>query len=80
MCKVIKKRFDSEPTYGGKYLKIIIKSYEGKTNVNFHDDKVPKEDSQYIYLSVVLILILTLKNCYPKVFLEECKYIVKEKR
>ena len=51
----IKKGFDSEPVYNEKYLKTKIKSYEGKITTNFCSDKVPKEGSQYIYLSVILI-------------------------
>ena len=51
----MKKGFDSEPVYKDKYLKTKMKSYEGKINTNFHDNKVPKEGSQYICLSVTLI-------------------------
>ena len=32
-----------------------IKSYEGKINTNFHNDKIPKEGSQCICPSVILI-------------------------
>ena len=41
-----------------------------------------KEGSQYICLSVILFdsVFRTDKNCYPKVFLEEYKYVVKEKK
>ena len=56
------KGFDSEPVYNGKYLKTKIKSYEGKINTSFHGDKIPKEGSQCIYLSIIL-----------QAFLEECK-------
>ena len=50
--------------------------------MNFHGDKVPKEGSQYICLSVILIdfVFRTGKNYYPLVFSEECKYVVKEKK
>ena len=41
--------------YNEKYLKIKIKSYEGKVNTIFDSDKTPKEDSHCICLSVVLI-------------------------
>ena len=47
-----KKGFDKEPIYNEKYLKTKIKSYEGKINTNFHNDKIPKESSQCIYLSI----------------------------
>ena len=43
---------------------------------------MPKEDSKYICLSVILIdsVFRTDKNYYPQVFLEECKYVVKEEK
>ena len=77
----IKKEFDSEPVYNEKYLKAKIKSYNGKISTNFHDNKIPKEGSQLICLSVILInsVFRTGKNYYPRVFLEECKFVVKEK-
>ena len=73
----IKKEFDSEPAYNEKYLKGKLKSYNGKIYTNFHNNKIPKEDSQFIYLSAILIN--SGKN-YLQVFLEECKYVVKEKK
>ena len=78
----IKKEFDSKPVYNEKYLKAKIKSYNGKINTNFHNNKIPREGSQFICLSVILIdsVFRTGKNYYPQVFLEECKYVVKEKK
>ena len=78
----IKKEFDSEPVYHEKYLKTKMKSYNRKINTNFHNNEIPKEDSQYICLSVILIdsVFRTGENYYPQVFLEECKYAVKEKK
>ena len=52
---LFKKGFDSEPEFFNKYLETKIKYYDRKINTNFHDDKVPKEGSQYICLSVILI-------------------------
>ena len=51
-------------------------------NTNFHNNIIPKEGSQCICLLVILInfVLRTDKNHYPQVFLEECKYVVKEKR
>ena len=68
-----KKDFDSEPVYNEKYLKANIKSYNGKTNTNFRDNKIPKEGSQLICLSVILTdsVFRTGKDYYPQVFLEE---------
>ena len=58
-----------------KYLKAKVKSYNGKINKNFHNNKIPKEGSQFICLSVVLIdsVFRAVKNCYRQVFLKECK-------
>ena len=49
---------------------------------NFHSNEIPKEGLQYICLSVILLdsVFRTGKNYYPQVFLEECKYFVKEKK
>ena len=77
----IKKEFESEPAYNEKYLKTEIKPYQGKINTNFHSDKIQKQGSQCICLSVIFIdsVYRTGKNYYPQVFLEERKYVVKEK-
>ena len=77
----IKKEFYSEPVYNEKYPKAKIKSYNGKINTNFHKNKILKEGSQFICLSVILInsvFRMTSKN-YPQVFLE-CKFVVKERK
>ena len=73
----MKKGFDSEPVYNEKYLKTKIKLYEEKINTNFHGDKEPKEGSQCIYLSIDSVF--RTRKSIPQVFLEECKYIAKEK-
>ena len=40
-----KKELDNDPVYNEEYLKANIKSYNGKTNTNFRDNKIPKERS-----------------------------------
>ena len=86
ICKKVKnslkKDFHSEPVYNEKYLKTKIKSYDGKINTSFQNNKIPKEDSQCICLSVVLMnfVFITGKNNYPQVVLEKCKYGVKERK
>ena len=45
----IKTEFDSEPVCNENYLKAKIKSYNGKIK-NFHNNKIPKEGSQFIYV------------------------------
>ena len=73
-----KKEFDSESVYNEKLNPIN----NGKINSNFQNDKIPKEGSQFICLSVILIdsVFRTGNNYYPQVFSEECKYGVKGKK
>ena len=52
--KIVSKKFYSEPVYNKKYLKAKIKSCSGKININFHNNKIPKEGSQFICLLVIL--------------------------
>ena len=78
----IDKEFDCDPVYNEKFLRAKIKSYNGKINTNFHNNKTAKEDSQCICLSVNLIdsVFRTGNNDYLQVFLEERKYLLKEKK
>ena len=80
MSKSIKKEFDSESIYIKKYLRIQIKSYSRKISTNFQNNKVAKEGSQCIFQSVIMIdsVFKIDKSHYPQVYLEECKYVVKE--
>ena len=50
-----KGNFDNKPVHSKKYLNVKRKYYKGKINTNFDNNKIPKEDSQYICLSVILI-------------------------
>ena len=65
----LKREFGSKPVYNKKYLKAKIKSYNGKINTNFHNNKIPKKDSQYVYFSIILLnfVFRTGKNYYPQV-------------
>ena len=56
-----------------------IKSYKIKINTNFHNNKIPKEGSQCICMSVILINSV-FRIDYSLVHLEECKHVVKEKK
>ena len=44
----IKKEFDIKPVYNEKYLKAKTKSYNGKINKNFHNNKILREGSLFI--------------------------------
>ena len=66
----IKKESDSEPVCNKKYLKARITSHNKKINTNIHSNEIPKEGSQFICLSVILIdsFFGTGKNYYPQLF------------
>ena len=42
---ITKNKFDSNPVYNKKYVKMKIKSYNEKINTNFNNNKIPKEGS-----------------------------------
>ena len=65
----LKREFDSKPVYNEKYLKAKTKYYNGRINTNFHNNKIPKEDSQYLCLSVILIILLLGEI---KIFIPRC--------
>ena len=77
-----KKEFDGESAYSEKYLKAKKNAYNGKLNTKFHNIKIPKVGSKFICLLIKLIdfVFRTGKKYYPQVFLEECKYVVKQKK
>ena len=77
---IIKKEFDSKPVYNEKYLKAKIKWYNGNINTNFHNNKIPREGSQFIWSLVILedSVFRTGKNNYLQVFFKY-RYAVKEK-
>ena len=66
----IRKEFVSKPVYNEKYLKANRKFYNGKINTNFHNNEIPRQGSQFICSSVILInfFFRTGKNYYPQVF------------
>ena len=61
-------------------MRAKIKSYNGRINTNFHNNKLPIEGSQFVCLSVISTdsIFKTGKNYYPQIFLEECKYVIKK--
>ena len=80
-AKLLKKKFDSSLVYNGKYIITKIKVYNKKANANFHCNKMPNKNLECVCLSVILLDSVYKKynKYYPQVFLEECKYVVKEK-
>ena len=82
VSNIVKTEFDNNPVYNEIYIKTIIISYNRKINTTFHNNKKPKEGSEYICLSLILLdsVYKKDKSYYPEVFLEECKYVIKGKK
>ena len=68
--------------FGEKCLKTKMKSYNNKITTNFHN-KVPKNERgvECVYLSAIAIdsVLKSVRNFHSQIFLEECKYKIKEK-
>ena len=73
--------FNSE-TDNDKYIKTKIKMHEDRVNTNFQGKNVPKENVSYKCLSLIMLdsVIRVNKKYYPKIFLEECKYVIRKNK
>ena len=77
----IRKELDRESICNKKISENNIRSY-GHEATNFHDNEIPKVDSNYTCSAVILIDFILKKdeNYYPQVFLKEYEYIEKKKK
>ena len=67
----IGREIDSNPVYNKIYLRAKIKSNNGKTSTNFHNNKLPNEGSQLIFILAIpidLISITGKKSLSPNIF------------
>ena len=75
-------KFHSNPVYDEKYIKAKVKVYNGVIKTNILGNEVPKEGVHYS--CTVCINIDSVMNVdekiYPQVYLEECKYKIKNKK
>ena len=80
---IIKKKLDitfhSQPIYENKYLKAKVREFDGSIKTNFLVNNLPKENTYYACISCITIdsIIKMKKKNYPQVYLEECKYKVR---
>ena len=68
--------------YNYKYIKTKIKICNDRAYTNFQYNKMPKGNEYCTCLSVILldsILVNSDKECFPQIFLEECKYMMKNR-
>ena len=76
------KEFNSKLTYGKivEYVSTKIKAFGDTIKTNFNNNKIPKENTPYKCLSLIMLecVIRTEGDFYyPQTSLEECKYEVK---
>ena len=73
-------KFHSQPIYENKYLKAKVREFNGNIKTNFLGNNLPKENTYYTCIACITldsVLKMNKKN-YPQVYLEECKYKVKQ--
>ena len=60
-----------------------MKIYNDKLFTNFQHNKTPKDNEYCACLSAILldsVFVNSDKEYYPQIFLEECKYAIKDKK
>ena len=78
----LKIKFHSQPIYENKYLKAKVRDYNGNIKTNFLGNNVPEENTYYTCIACITldsVLKMNKKND-PQIYLEECKYKVKQVR
>ena len=67
------------PVYDEKYIKVKVREFDGVIKTNFISDEVPKENKHYTCIACITIdsVVKMEKKKYPQVYLEECKYRMK---
>ena len=79
----MKLDFSTKNTYGNdhKYIITKLKTYKDSTTTNFYNKKrskkIPEEKIPHKCLSIIILetILYTYEKYYPKIFLEECKYV-----
>ena len=74
MEKLLKIEFNSKPVYDDdeKYIKTKMKTYGDCVVTNFHNKKMPKENTPCTCLSIIMLdsIVKAKKNYYPQTSLE----------
>ena len=80
--KTLNIKFHSMPVYDEKYIKAKVKEFNGVIKINFLGDEMPKEIVHNAFIACITIasaMKIIIKKSYPEIYLEECKYKIKEK-
>ena len=72
-------KYNRKPVYHKTYLKAKVREFDSKIKTNVLGNGVPKETIRYTCIVCITIdsVIRIDKKNYPQVYLEECKYRVK---
>ena len=67
------------PVYGKKIYKIKVKEFNGVIKTKYWGDEIPKEVAHHTCISCISTdsVMKMDKENYPQVYLEECKYKIK---
>ena len=75
-------KFHSQPIYENKYLKAKVREFNSNIKTNVLGNNVPEENTYYTCIACITLdsVLKTNKKSYPQIYLEECKYKVKQVR
>ena len=75
-------KFHSQPIYENKYLKVKVREFDGNIKTNFLGNNLPKENTYCTCIACITLdsVLKMNKKYYPQVYLEQCKYKVKQIR
>ena len=77
--KTLNIKFHSIPVYDEKYIKAKVKEFNDVIKTNFLGDEISTENVHYACIACITIdsVMGMQKKNYPQVYLEECKYKIK---
>ena len=83
-CKWWKKhelRLNSDVIYNDQYIKTKVKTFK-MVKALFDNDKIPEERVEYEFISCISVdsILKVEKKWFPQVYLEQCKYKIKERK
>ena len=75
-------KFNTNPIRDEKYITTQVKVFDGVNKTTFTNDKIPKERNHYVCIAAINIdsVMKIDRKVYPQVYLEQCKYKLKEKK
>ena len=75
-------KFHRQPIYENKYLKAKVREFNSNIKTNVLGNNVPEENTYYTCIACITLdsVLKTNKKSYPQIYLEECKYKVKQVR